>query len=88
VAEDPTAPHYLFFATEAFLFPDDGTSILTEGLWPNARLSGHRTVTGGTGRFLGVVGEAFIENIGEDKHGFCNSRVTFKLRKALAGHDR
>ena len=88
VAENPAAPHYLFFATEAFLFPDDGTSILTEGLWPNARLSGHRTVTGGTGRFLGVVGEAFIENIGEDTHGFCNSRVTFKLRKALAGHGR
>ena len=82
------APHDLFFATEAFLFPDDGTSILTEGLWPNARLSGHRTVIGGTGRFVGVVGEAFIENIGENTHGFCNSRVRFKLRKAWAGHDR
>jgi len=87
VAGDP-APHDLFFATEAFLFPDDGTSILTEGLWPNARLSGHRTVIGGTGRFVGVVGEAFIENVGETTHGFCNSRVRFKLRKALAGHDR
>lgn len=88
VAEDPTAPHYLFFATEAFLFPDDGTSILTEGLWPNAHRSAHRVVVGGTGRFRNVVGEAYIENIGEGTNGFCNSRVTFKLRKALAGHDR
>jgi hypothetical protein len=88
VAGDTTAPRLMFFATEEFSFPDDETSIITEGVWPNARRSAHRVVVGGTGRFRNVVGEAYIENIGEGTNGFCNSRVRFKLRKALAGHDR
>jgi hypothetical protein len=88
VAGDATAPRLMFFATDEFSFPDDETSIITEGVWPNARRSAHRVVVGGTGRFRNVVGEAYVENIGEGTNGFCNSRVTFKLRKALAGHDR
>jgi hypothetical protein len=81
VAGDTTAPRLMFFATEEFSFPDDETSILTEGVWPNAHRSAYRVVIGGTGRFRNVVGEAFIENIGEGTNGFCNSRVTFKLKR-------
>jgi hypothetical protein len=87
VAGDTTAPRLMFFATEEFSFPDDETSILTEGVWPNARRSAHRVVIGGTGRFRDVVGEAFIQNIGEGTNGFCNSRVTFKLKRAGVRQD-
>jgi hypothetical protein len=87
VAGDPGAPRILFFATEVFSIPDDETTILTDGVWPNARMSAHRVVLGGTGRFRGVVGEIYEENIGEGTSGFCNSRVTFRIRKASTCHD-
>jgi len=76
------------FATELLAF-QDGSTILTDGLWPNAYFSVHRVVLGGTGRFRDVVGELLDENIGEDTDGFCNTRLTFKIRKAATGggHD-
>jgi hypothetical protein len=54
---------------------------LTEGTLPNANFSARRVVLGGTGRFLEIVGEVHEQNIGENKLGFCNLRVTFKVRK-------
>jgi hypothetical protein len=87
IAGDP-APHIIAFATESFSLPDDSATILTDGIWPNARKSAYRVVLGGTGRFSGVVGEIFEDNIGENHDGFCNSRVTFKIRKACVRHDR
>lgn len=81
VGGDLAAPRVISFATEMFSFSNDESTILTEGEWPNARRAARRAVTGGTGRFAGVVGEAVEENIGENKQGFCNSRVTFRLRK-------
>jgi hypothetical protein len=75
------------FATELFLLPDDATSILTDGLWPNERFSAHRVVLGGTGRFRYSAGEVYEENLGLNKDGFCNLRVTFKIRKAAFRHD-
>jgi hypothetical protein len=81
VADDPAALRILSFGTEMFSFSDDGSTIITEGEWPNAHLSARRAVIGGTGRFADWVGEAYEENIGENVQGFCNSRVTFRLRK-------
>jgi hypothetical protein len=75
------------FATELFAF-QDGSTILTDGLWPNAYFSVHRVVLGGTGRFRDVVGEVLDENIGEGTDGFCNTRLTFKIRKAATGGGR
>jgi hypothetical protein len=86
IAGDLSAPPIAAFATEAFSLPDDGTTILSDGIWPNARLSARRVVLGGTGRFAGVVGEIYEKNIGENRTGFCNSRVTFRLKRAAAGH--
>ena len=85
IAGDSTASRIVAFATEVFSLPNDETTILSDGVWPNARKSAHRVVLGGTGRCSGVIGEIFEQNIGENHDGFCNSRVTFKIRKA-AGH--
>jgi hypothetical protein len=86
IAGDPAASRIVAFATEAFSLPNDETTILTDGVWANARKSAHRVVLGGTGRFSGVVGEILQQNIGENHDGFCNSRVTFKIRKAPEWH--
>jgi hypothetical protein len=75
------APPILAFATEIFSLPDDANTIITDGLWANAYFNARRVVVGGTGRFAGVIGEALEQNIGENAGGFCNLRVTFKLRK-------
>ena len=63
-----------------FTFGNDKSIILTDGTWPNAYFSAPRVVLGGTGGFRGVIGEVLEENIGENKLGFCNFRVTFKVR--------
>jgi hypothetical protein len=81
IAGNSAAPQIIAFATESFSLPNDNTTILTDGIWPNARKSAKRVVLGGTGRFVNVTGEIFETNIGENHDGFCNSRVKFKLRK-------
>jgi hypothetical protein len=79
----------LYFATEIFSFSgDDRTLILTDGTVPNPYFSARRVVLGGTGRFRDVVGEVHEENIGENSLGFCNFRLTFRLRKVGEGHGR
>ena len=80
VEGDPTAAPILAFGTEMFSLPDDRTTILTDGNWPNAHFSAYRVVLGGTGQFRDVVGEVFQQNIGQNKTGFCNLRVTFRLK--------
>jgi hypothetical protein len=75
------------FATELFELPDDATSLLTDGPWPNEGFSAHRVVLGGTGRFRYSVGEVYEENLGLNKDGFCNLRVTFRLKKTSGRHD-
>jgi hypothetical protein len=83
VANDPKAAHDL--ATEMFTFLSGRSMIFTDGTLPNAHFSGHRVVLGGTGRFAGIVGEMQERNIGENKLGFCDLRVTFKLHNARKG---
>ena len=86
-AKDSGAAPDLAFASEIFSLGNDRTMILTDGIYPNAYFSARRVVLGGTARFRDVVGEAHEENIGENKLGFCNFRVTFKIRKASGRHD-
>ena len=42
----------------------------------------NRVVVGGSGRFSDIVGATRVQNLGENRTGFCNLRVTFILRKA------
>lgn len=42
----------------------------------------YRVVTGGTGRYRGVIGEVEEEMLGFNATGFENVRFTFKIRKA------
>jgi hypothetical protein len=74
--------------TELFSFGNDRGIILTDGTLPNAYFSARRVVLGGTASFLEIVGEAYEQNIGENKLGFCNLRVTFKVRKVGDEHGR
>lgn len=85
-AGDNTAAHDLGFATEMFRFKNDRAIIMTDGTLPNAHFSAPRVVLGGTGKYVEIVGEAHEHNIGENKLGFCNLRVTFKVRN-LSGRD-
>lgn len=71
-----------------FSLGNDRAIIMTDGTYPNAYFSARRVVLGGTGRFREIVGEVHTENIGENVHGLCNFRVTFKLRKAGNGDGR
>jgi hypothetical protein len=77
----PGANPELGLATEIYSFHEDGTSILTDGIWPNAHFSARRVVLGGTGQFRDIIGEIKEENIGENKYGFCNLRVTFLVKR-------
>jgi hypothetical protein len=67
--------------TEIYSFHDDVTSIMTDGIWPNANFSARRVVLSGTGQFRDIVGEIKEENIGENSTGFCNLRVTFLVKR-------
>ena len=77
----PGAKPDMGLATEIYSFLEDGTSIMTDGIWPNAHFSARRVVLGGTGGFRDIVGEIKEENIGENKYGFCNLRVTFRVKR-------
>jgi len=69
------------FATEIYSPPAGGTSIMTDGIWPNPTFSARRVVLGGTGQFRDIVGESKEENLGENVYGFCNFRVTFHVKR-------
>ena len=91
IARDPNKPANpdLAFATEMFTLLSDKSILMTDGTWPNAHFSTNRVVLGGTGIFRNLVGEAHVENIGENKKTlFCNFRVTFKVRQAGDGQGR
>ena len=79
--KDKDADPAMAFATELFSFHNDRRTILTDGPMPNAYFSTPRVVLGGTGGFREIVGEVHEENIGENKLGYCNLRVTFKIRR-------
>jgi hypothetical protein len=62
----PGASPEIGFVTEIYSLHEDGTSILTDGIWPNDHFSARRVVLGGTGQFRDIVGEIKEENIGEN----------------------
>jgi hypothetical protein len=72
------------FATEIYSLHEGGTSIMTDGIWPNPTFSARRVVLGGTGQFRDIVGESKEENLGENVYGFCNFRVTFHVKRVKA----
>jgi hypothetical protein len=74
------------FVSELYSLPDDGTHLLADGLGPNPGFTAHRIVSGGTGRFRGMVGEIEETDLGFNKTGGCNLRITFKLRKVEKEH--
>lgn len=78
-SEIPAAAFWVDTAQLYFL-PDDTRSIATEGLEGSGAIV--RTVTGGTGRFRGYVGEQHQEFLGFNATGGVNLRVTFVLKKA------
>ena len=80
------SPH-ISFTTELLSF-NDGSTILLDGLWPNTNFTIERVVLGGTGRFREAAGTAYETNFGEDKDGFCNLRLKFKIRKESGRRDR
>src|SRR5207248_10089370 len=82
---DKTAAHDLGFATEMFTFENHRGIIMTDGTLPNVHFSAPRVILGGTGTYVGIVGEAHEQNIGENKLGFCDLRVTFKVHQARKG---
>jgi hypothetical protein len=65
---------------QLFLYPDDKQSIATTGTEGNGLAV--RTVIGGTGRYVGFMGEQRQEFLGFNKSGGVNLRVTFTLRRA------
>lgn len=68
--------------------PDDGTTVLTDGVSPNESFTASRVVLGGTGRFRNVVGEIIEQNLGSNKTGFCNLRLPFRVKKAAGQRGR
>jgi hypothetical protein len=86
---DKDADSDLAFMTEIFSFKDNRGTIMTDGIMPSAHFSAHRVVLGGTRSFSDSVGELREQNIGEHStNGYCNLRVTFKVRKAAEGRGR
>jgi hypothetical protein len=82
---DFTTP-FATFVSELYSFPDDVTHLLADGLGPNPGTTAHRIVSGGTGRYRGMVGELDETNLGLNAIGGCNLRLTFKLRKVEREH--
>jgi hypothetical protein len=79
-AGDKRASPDMAFGTEMYSLLDGKSILMAEGALPNAYFSADRVLLGGTGSFRDAVGEVHEENIGENKIGFCNLRVTFVLR--------
>jgi hypothetical protein len=69
--------------SELYLLPDKTRSLVADGLGPSTDVTAHRAVLGGTGFFRNAVGELHETNIGSNATGFCNLRMTFKLKSAV-----
>jgi hypothetical protein len=69
-----------------FLLTSDQNALFTEGNEGNVGVTTHRTVTGGTGHFRGVIGEVRQETIGVNRNGapdgLFDLRFTFKVKAA------
>jgi hypothetical protein len=70
------------FVTELYSFSNDNQTIIADGPGANLFATVLRAVLGGTAHFEGVTGEIVEKNIGLNKTGFCNLRITFKLKRS------
>jgi hypothetical protein len=70
------------FVTELYTFSNDTETIIADGPGANLYATVLRAVLGGTGHFESVTGEIIEKNIGLNSTGFCNLRITFKLKKS------
>ena len=70
-----------FHTSQIFLFTDDRNALFTEGLEGSVGMTTHRVVVGGTGAFLGLVGQEHQETIGLNQNGkgLFDLRLRFKL---------
>jgi len=76
--EIPAAPLWVHTA-QLFALPDHGRSLSSDGVEGNSLTL--RPITGGTGRFKGVVGQQRQQFLGFNASGGVNLRVTFVLRR-------
>jgi len=81
-SQDVGAP-FTTDVSEIYLLPDNTRSLVADGLGPNTDVTAQRAVLGGTGSFRDAVGELHEKNIGSNATGFCNLRMTFKLKSAV-----
>lgn len=70
-----TTQHYLFGKKEGLV---QRTMMVSEGNEGGATT--HRAITGGTGKYRGVIGEVKQEFLGLNSTGFENFRFTFKVK--------
>jgi hypothetical protein len=70
------------FVTELYSFPDDNQTIIADGPGANLFATVLRAVLGGTRSFDGVSGQLIEKNLGLNKSGACNLRITFRLKKS------
>ena len=73
------------FVTELYSFSNDKQTIIADGPGANLYATVLRAVLGGTAHFDGVTGEIIEKNIGLNKTGVCNLRITFKLKRPGGG---
>jgi hypothetical protein len=70
------------FVTELYSFSNDSQTIIADGPGANLYATVLRAVLGGTAHFEGVTGEIKEKNLGLNKTGVCNLRITFKLKRS------
>jgi hypothetical protein len=69
------------FVSEMYSFGDDSQMIIADGPGANLYATVQRAILGGTGGFNAVSGQMTEVNIGMNKTGFCNLRITFRIKK-------
>jgi hypothetical protein len=75
------------FVTEMYSFGNDSQMVIADGPGANLYATVQRAILGGTGIFNAVSGQMTEVNLGMNKTGFCNLRITFKIKKSAgSGH--
>jgi hypothetical protein len=70
------------FVTELYSLPDDKQTIIADGPGANLFATVYRAVLGGTQGFQSVTGQLVEQNLGTNKSGACNLRITFRVRRS------
>ena len=76
-----------FDTTQMFLLATDENALFTEGVEGNVGVTTHRTLTGGTGRFRGVIGEVHQQTIGVNRNGAADGLFDLRFTFTLKGAD-